>query len=167
VSVYHSRRHNGPLISLERGPDGIICALRDAEGKLNISRSPNSAEPQYLYLLFDDAPSSLLANLVFTTEGHSLSLPHALQSPPSPIRRELHRGEQQFCPAYRPPRLNGLRVGIEQRQDWEYARSLIYGDTLDADVYKQEGQFWSSSGTCSIPVAPKFVSLSDVPIHFS
>jgi mannosidase alpha-like ER degradation enhancer 1 len=115
---------------------------------------------QYLYLLFDDTPPSSLSNSVFTTEGHSLSLPHGLLAQPSPIRRELHRGEQQFCPIYRPPHLNGLRVGIEQRDDWEYGRTLIYGDDLNDDVAKEEREFWSPDGYCAIPNVPKFVSAS-------
>jgi mannosidase alpha-like ER degradation enhancer 1 len=115
---------------------------------------------QYLYLLFDDTPPSSLSNAVFTTEGHSLSLPHSLLAQPSPIRRELHRGEQQFCPAYRPPHLNGLRGGIEQRDDWEYCRTLIYGDDLNGEVGKEERKFWSPDGYCAIPNVPKFVSTS-------
>jgi len=115
---------------------------------------------QYLYLLFDDTPASSLSNSVFTTEGHSLSLPYRLLAEPSPIRRELHRGEQQFCPAYLPPTLNGLRVGIEQRDDWEYGRTLIYGDDLNNDVAKEERKYWSADGYCAVPSAPKFVSQS-------
>jgi len=115
---------------------------------------------QYLYLLFDEAPSSSLSNAVFTTEGHSLSLPHHLQLHPSPIRRELHRGEQQFCSAYRPPTLNGLRVGIEQREDWEYGRSLIYDNDLTGA--NEERKFWSPGGYCAVPHAPKFVSPAEM-----
>jgi mannosidase alpha-like ER degradation enhancer 1 len=115
-----------------------------------------SADPQYLYLLFDNAAPTSQSNAVFTTEGHSLYLPHHLQLHPSPIRRELHRGEQQFCPVYRPPTLNGLRVGIEQREDWEYGRSLIYGNDL-TDT-QEERKYWSPSGYCAVPLAPKFVS---------
>lgn len=113
---------------------------------------------QYLYLLFDDTPPSSLSNAVFTTEGHSLSLPHSLLAQPSPIRRELHRGEQQFCPVYRHPTLNGLRVGIEQRDDWEYGRALIFGEDLYDDVAVEERNYWSPDGYCAIPNVPKFVS---------
>jgi mannosidase alpha-like ER degradation enhancer 1 len=113
---------------------------------------------QYLYLLFDEAAaSSPGTNSVFTTEGHVLSLPHSLQTHPSPIRRALHRSEQQYCPAYRPPSLGGLRVGIEQRDDYEYARTLIYGEELNDDTVHQERRFWSEHGRCAVPQVPKHV----------
>lgn len=113
---------------------------------------------QYLYLLFDDSPSrSPLSNAVFTTEGHSLSLPHNHQISPSPIRRALRRGEDQRCPAYSPTSLNGLKVGIEQRDDYDYARYLIYGPTLDEDT-AEEKMYRDLNGRCSVPRVPKNVS---------
>ena len=82
---------------------------------------------KYLYLLFDTASPSPISNKVFTTEGHLLSLPHRLLKPPPAVRRALHRGENQQCPAYLPPTLNGIVAGIEQRADYDYARSLVFG----------------------------------------
>lgn len=95
---------------------------------------------------------------MFTTEGHLLSLPHSLQLQPSAVRRALHRGEQQYCPAYKPPSLNGLQVGIEQRYDYEYARTLIYGDHLEKEDAKEERGLWSEYGRCAVPQVPKHVS---------
>jgi mannosidase alpha-like ER degradation enhancer 1 len=117
---------------------------------------------QYLYLLFDEAPNTRLGNTVFSTEGHPLSLSVGLQKPIPKARRALHRGEFLQCPAYRPPRRNGLIVGIEQRSDYDYARSLVYGPELDGTYREGEEQLWDGSGTCEMPSVPRFVSYSFV-----
>lgn len=110
--------------------------------------------------MFDESDQARLDNRVFSTEGHPLSLPVSLQHAPPKARRALHRGEDLQCPAYRPPHLNGLVVGIEQRRDYEYARSLVYGSGevgAEADI---ESRTWSESGYCEVPSTPKFVSIN-------
>jgi mannosidase alpha-like ER degradation enhancer 1 len=120
------------------------------------------ADIQYLYLLFDIAPS-ILTNQVFTTEGHALSLPHSQLRPPSTVRRQMHKGENQFCPAYKPPTLGGLVVGIERRRDYEYARALVFGGDTDGLKIEDEARVgWWEGGWCEKPVMPKFVSLTSV-----
>lgn len=100
-----------------------------------------------------------MSNAVFTTEGHPLSLPLGLQVEAPAIRRALRRGEDQRCPAYAPANLNGLLVGIEQRTDWEYARGLIYGSTLEKGVAEEERRYWAHYGTCRAPQVPQHVGI--------
>ena len=103
---------------------------------------------------------------MFNTEGHPLSLPHALVDKPSPQRRAMHRGEDLFCPAYEPTRVgggksygpgwemyDGIVVGIEGRGDYDYARSLVFGpDAVPSDPVVWDG------GVCKIGKVPQFVS---------
>jgi mannosidase alpha-like ER degradation enhancer 1 len=71
----------------------------------------------------------------------------------------MHRGEDLFCPAYEPPTLGGLVVGIERRVDYEYARSLVFGWGVDGRVIEdKESVHWWEGGFCSLPSAPTFVS---------
>lgn len=117
------------------------------------------ADWQYLYLLFDDRDTSRLTNRVFTTEGHLLSLPFDKLRPPSKIRKAMHRGENLYCPKYEPPTLNGLTVGIEQRTDYEYARSLVFGWGVEGRAGEDKSRVhWSESGFCAVPQVPQHVS---------
>lgn len=125
---------------------------------LKVGRCHGEAYKQYLYLLFEDTPSTHLSNQVFTTEGHPLSMPVSMQKSPSAARRVLHRGEDLQCPMYRPPTLGGLVVGIEQRRDYEYARSLVYGPGVDGRVEEHGRVHWSEHGFCEVPSVPRFVS---------
>jgi len=125
---------------------------------LKVGLGYNVPYKQYLYLLFDDTQLTRLSNQVFTTEGHPLSMPVSMQKPPSSARRILHRGENVQCPVYRPPTLGGLVVGIEQRRDYEYARSLVYGPGVDGRVEEHGHVHWSEKGFCEVPRVPRFVS---------
>ncbi|RXK37277.1 hypothetical protein M231_05419 [Tremella mesenterica] len=112
---------------------------------------------KYLYMLFDPTPLPRLTNSVFTTEGHTLSLPHGQLRTPSFVRRAMHRGENQQCPVYRNPELGGLVVGIERRADYDYARSVVYGPGLEGVWAENEsGVKWWEGGFCVIPKAPKW-----------
>lgn len=71
----------------------------------------------------------------------------------------LRRGENVQCPTYRPPTLGGLVVGIEQRQDYEYARSLVYGPGVDGRAEEQGQVHWSEYGFCAVPSVPRYVCL--------
>ncbi|KAK4689097.1 hypothetical protein P7C73_g1006, partial [Tremellales sp. Uapishka_1] len=111
---------------------------------------------KYLYLLFDTSPLSH-SNSVFTTEGHPLSLPVSLLRQPSEARRQSHRGESLTCPPYKSPTLGGLVVGIEQRADYEYARTLVFGPSdIGVSIEDEARVHWSESGFCAVPVVPRF-----------
>lgn len=111
-------------------------------------------EGQYLFLLFDEAADEQkVSNTVFTTEGHPLTLPLALQTAPSLVRKALHAGEVLQCPAYSAPTLGGLTVGIEGRGDYEYARQLVDLSVDEGQVADAEGRFWGSGGSCVAPTS--------------
>jgi mannosidase alpha-like ER degradation enhancer 1 len=110
---------------------------------------------KYLYLLFADLPSKPPSNTVFTTEGHQLHLPRNLTRGPTAIRRALHKHEDLYCPAYVPQTLGGLPVGIEGRDDYEYARALVYGPGKDG-LRVEEGRTYDGLGTCHVPEVPRF-----------
>jgi hypothetical protein len=139
-------------LTIARRYDGKFLFVGNAEGMISWYSSP-----KYLYLLFDPTPEPL-SSKVFTTEGHPLYMPFQLQKQPSKVRRTMHRGEDLKCPAYVPTRLGGwswphrgdndwyggLIVGIESRNDYDYAAHLI-GVQGDGDT------------PCVIPKAPRFV----------
>ena len=54
----------------------------------------------------------------------------------------------------------GLVVGIEQREDYEYARSLVFGPGVDGRAEEDGQVFWSEYGVCRVPIAPRFVSVA-------
>ena len=89
-----------------------------------------------------------------------MSLPLSLQRRPPSTRKVLHRGENLQCQKYQPPRVGGLVVGIEQRHDYEYARSLVYGPGYEGVEAERGDVFWSESGFCEAPNVPRFVSLA-------
>lgn len=107
---------------------------------------------KYLYLLFDPTPSAGVSNTVFTTEGHPLRMPHNLTTAPGAAWRFNHRREDLYCPAYRPQTVNGRPVGIESRDDYDYARFLVFGDDKSP---AEDHSLWGY-GTCRVPQVPKF-----------
>jgi mannosidase alpha-like ER degradation enhancer 1 len=134
-------------------------------------------------MLFDTTPPTRpLTNKVFSTEGHPLHLPYQLlqksssssssSSPPSGTPGKAQtKGQDLFCPVYTPPTLGGgLVVGIEQRTDYEYARSLVFGPGVEGRVEERKagviagrggeggGVWWWEGGWCEVPKAPRFVS---------
>ncbi|ORX34541.1 glycoside hydrolase [Kockovaella imperatae] len=110
---------------------------------------------KYLYLLFDPSEAESPTNRVFSTEGQTLSLPPSLCRPTrhgSPSVKTPGR----TCPAYVPPTLNGLTVGIEQRLDYEYARTIVYGPGVNGRAEETGNVHWSESGFCVVPSAPRY-----------
>ena len=81
-----------------------------------------------------------------------------MQTPPSLVRKALHAGEVLRCPAYKPATLGGLVVGIEGREDYEYARQLVDLSVDEGQVADGEGRFWGSGGRCAAPTAQSHVS---------
>ncbi len=83
--------------------------------------------------------------------------------PISAARKKLRRVENLQCPAYQSPLLayddwdaeTGLRGGIADRADIDYARQLI-----GRAVSEAEEQAWSPDGWCSIPKHQPYVSMS-------
>lgn len=64
-----------------------------------------------------------------------------------------------MCPAYRPPTLNGLVVGIERRADYEHARSLVFGlGTAGTVIEDKERVMWWEGGFCEVPRVSRHVS---------
>ncbi|WVQ80984.1 hypothetical protein IAT38_003091 [Cryptococcus sp. DSM 104549] len=129
---------------------------------------------KYLYLLFSHTPFPN-SNKVYTTEGHPLYLPTSLLNRPSTTRRALHKGEHLTCPVYKPRRVGGrprsshagtaadweaeeegIVVGVEGRDEYEYARGLVYGWTALGLKAEDPKRMWWDGGVCSLPVAPKF-----------
>jgi mannosidase alpha-like ER degradation enhancer 1 len=117
-----------------------------------------SAEPQYLYLLFNhdtDKTTRRPSNQVYTTEGHALSLGTTHLHAPSASRRQLHKGEVLQCPAYVPPSMGGVVVGIEGREDFDCARQLVLGPKDGfSDGERGDGSLY---GYCSVPEVPRYV----------
>ncbi|QRW05174.1 glycoside hydrolase family 47 protein [Ceratobasidium sp. AG-Ba] len=120
---------------------------------------------KYLYLLFDEDNKISLdhSNLVFTTEGHPISLPKRHLKPVSATSRYFRQKEQNFCPAYQPTRnppslLLGESLGLVQsirsRPDSEYGR-FITG--LDASVVApSDERWWDIYGRCEVPQAEEY-----------
>ncbi|WVQ76473.1 hypothetical protein IAR50_006141 [Cryptococcus sp. DSM 104548] len=142
---------------------------------------------KYLYLLFSDTPFEN-KNRVYTTEGHPLYMPPDLLQPRSQSRKASHRGEQLFCPVYHPPiaftshhfpsspaygaggedrptppvgtdpKQFGLRVGIEDSSEYEYARGLVFGwgdEGLNWEA-KEGRKGWYDGGVCRVEEVPRF-----------
>ncbi|KAG9092639.1 alpha mannosidase-like protein [Ceratobasidium sp. UAMH 11750] len=122
---------------------------------------------KYLYLLFDEDNkiNSDHSNLVFTTEGHPISLPRHHLKPPTATSRYFRQKEQNFCPVYRPIRnppdlfpgeSYGLAQSIRSRPDAEYGR-FITG--LDLSVVAPfDERWWDASSRCEVPQAEEYVS---------
>nr|XP_019014344.1 uncharacterized protein I206_00426 [Kwoniella pini CBS 10737]OCF53125.1 hypothetical protein I206_00426 [Kwoniella pini CBS 10737] len=116
---------------------------------------------KYLYLLFADIPFPN-SNTVFTTEGHPLKMPASLLKAPSSTRRAIRKGESSTCPLYRPFAAGGIStrtgiiVGIEGREDYDYARSLVYGLDSSGVEVEDGSRIWYDGGICRTSSEPKF-----------
>ena len=104
--------------------------------------------------------------MVFTTEGHLLTLSREHIQPPSPIRRQLRRAENLQCPAYNPTRhprnplddLHGLAGSIRSREDTEFARASVGGDE-HSRASEDDSVFWMSRAWCELPRVDVYVRL--------
>ncbi|KAF8591445.1 glycoside hydrolase family 47 protein [Ramaria rubella] len=115
---------------------------------------------KYLYLLFDENNPlhSDDSNMIFTTEGHLLTLQRQHIKTPSPIRRKLRRAENLQCPAYNPTLYpwtslsdqHGLTCSIRSREDAEFAR-LTVGSDEHSRASEDDSTFWMKEGWCESP----------------
>lgn len=110
---------------------------------------------KYLYLLFqevDPVHDAVASGHLFTTEGHLLRLPTKLRKAPSHDFQEARKhdfaGANYVCQPYEPFSWGGLHVGIRQRDDYDYAASLV-DMPLVAEAEKQ----WDSDQICKLPLA--------------
>ncbi|WVR03311.1 hypothetical protein IAU60_000302 [Kwoniella sp. DSM 27419] len=116
---------------------------------------------KYLYLLFSDTPFPN-ANKVFTTEGHPLRMPSRLLRAPSAVRKARRLGENHHCPRYQPATAGGrvtgqgIVIGIEGRNEYEYARALVYGWDKEGLEVEDWNRMWWPGGTCRVPTVAKF-----------
>lgn len=96
--------------------------------------------------------------MVFSTEGHLLTLPRELIKKPAPVRRQLRRHENLQCPVYLPPRhpvdpldeTYGLAGSIRTRQDTEFAR-LTVGLDENSSASLDDSAYWLPEGWCELP----------------
>lgn len=108
---------------------------------------------KYLYLLFDEENplASSDSNLIFTTEGHILTLNATHLRPLSKSRRLSRKYENLSCPANNPSiKTPPLSSNIRSRSDYDYARSLV---GLEPDgAAATHDSFWSRPyGICEVP----------------
>lgn len=102
--------------------------------------------------------------MIFTTEGHILSLPREYLNSPPPARRKLRRAENLRCPAYTPPQYPedesyGLVTTIRSRGDAEFAR-LTVGLDIYSHAAEEDSHFWFPGGWCEMPQVDLYVRLS-------
>ncbi|CAG7849149.1 ER degradation-enhancing alpha-mannosidase-like protein 1 Flags: Precursor [Serendipita indica DSM 11827] len=118
---------------------------------------------KYLYLLFDENNplASSDSNMVFTTEGHVLTLNTTHLRPMSEVRRESRKHENLVCPVVEPyvgnagVRMPPLSYGIRSRPDYDYARTLV--DFVPADTEFDPDVLWSQPyGLCEVPTVEIF-----------
>ncbi|CAE6449780.1 unnamed protein product [Rhizoctonia solani] len=124
---------------------------------------------KYLFLMFDEDNkiNSDDQNVVFTTEGHLITLSHQHLKKPSEASRYLRQKEQNFCPVYQPARnppdlysgeAFGLVQSIRSRPDSDYGRFLT---GLDLSVVgASDSPWWDLSGRCAVPQPEEYVSTS-------
>ncbi|KAG8835874.1 alpha mannosidase-like protein [Serendipita sp. 399] len=113
---------------------------------------------KYLYLLFDESNplASTDSNIVFTTEGHILTLNNTHLRPMSRSRRLARKYENLTCPVYE-LYSNELSTGalssghgIRNRPDYDYARTLV--DLPTNGEAATEDLDWSTPyGICEVP----------------
>ncbi|KAH7344593.1 alpha-mannosidase [Rhizoctonia solani] len=115
---------------------------------------------KYLFLMFDEDNkiNSDDQNVVFTTEGHLITLSHQHLKKASEASRYLRQKEQNFCPVYQPARnppdvypgeAFGLVQSIRSRPDSDYGRFLT---GLDLSVVgASDSPWWDLSGRCAVP----------------
>ncbi|CEL58109.1 alpha mannosidase-like protein [Rhizoctonia solani AG-1 IB] len=115
---------------------------------------------KYLFLMFDEDNmiNSDDQNLVFTTEGHLITLSQQHLKAPSEASRYFRQKEQNFCPVYQPTRnppnvypgeAYGLVQSIRSRPDSDYSR-FITGLELSV-VGASDSLWWDLSGRCAVP----------------
>ncbi|KAL5640918.1 hypothetical protein ACGC1H_001409 [Rhizoctonia solani] len=115
---------------------------------------------KYLFLIFDEDNkiNSDDQNMVFTTEGHLVTLSPQHLKKPSEASRYFRRKEQNFCPIYQPTRnppdthsgeAFGLVQSIRSRPDSDYGRFLT-GLELSV-VGASDSPWWDLSGRCAVP----------------
>lgn len=106
---------------------------------------------KYLYLLFDldNSVNQALEGSVFTTEGHVLERPNVNKSRLSIQARESRRKEfnqsEIICLKHQPFSINGLKMGIQHRFDYDYTRNLVDMPLLESD-------YWNRWGFCKEPI---------------
>jgi mannosidase alpha-like ER degradation enhancer 1 len=85
-------------------------------------------------------------------------MPYNLTTPPTAAWRANHRGEDLFCPVYTPQTMGGLPVGIEGRDDYDYARALVFGSGEEGVAIEEPSAraLWSEEGTCALPHVPNY-----------
>ncbi|KAG9128167.1 alpha mannosidase-like protein [Ceratobasidium sp. 392] len=181
-STYFLYRATGDAFYLDVGERVLLDLIRRAKVECGLSTLSNvqtgehedrmesfalSETLKYLYLLFDEDNkiNSDHSNLVFTTEGHPISLPRHHLKPASATSRYFRQKEQNFCPVYRPARnppdlfpgeSYGLIQSIRSRPDAEYGR-FITG--LDPSVVAPfDERWWDVFGWCEVPQAEEYVS---------
>ncbi|KAB5594202.1 Alpha mannosidase-like protein [Ceratobasidium theobromae] len=117
---------------------------------------------KYLYLLFDEDNQINFEdqNVVFTTEGHLITLSQHHLKPPSATSRRLRQKEQNFCPVYQPTRGPagnfgspaeglGLTQSVRNRPESDYGR-FITGLDISA-VASSDAPWWDLYGWCAVP----------------
>ncbi|ELU43139.1 ER degradation-enhancing alpha-mannosidase-like 1 [Rhizoctonia solani AG-1 IA] len=106
-------------------------------------------------------------NMVFTTEGHLITLSQQHLKTPSEASRYFRQKEQNFCPVYQPARnppslypgeSYGLIQSIRSRPDSDYGR-FITGLELSV-VGASDSPWWDLSGRCAVPQPEEYVSTS-------
>ncbi|CAE6542789.1 unnamed protein product [Rhizoctonia solani] len=123
---------------------------------------------KYLFLMFDEDNkiNSDDQNIVFTTEGHLITLSQEYLKKPSEASRYFRQKEQNFCPVYQPTRNPpdvssgefGLVQSIRSRPDSDYGR-FITGLELSV-VGASDSPWWDLSGRCAVPQPEEYVSTS-------
>ncbi|CAE7111477.1 unnamed protein product [Rhizoctonia solani] len=124
---------------------------------------------KYLFLMFDEDNkiNSDDQNMVFTTEGHLITLSQQHLKKPSDAARYFRQKEQNFCPVYQPTRTPldgrsgeafGLVQSIRSRPDSDYGR-FITGLELSV-VEASDASWWDLSGRCAVPQPEEYVSTS-------
>ncbi|CAE6522002.1 unnamed protein product [Rhizoctonia solani] len=124
---------------------------------------------KYLFLLFDEDNkiNSDDQNVVFTTEGHLITLSQQHLKKPSEASRYYRQKEQNFCPVYRPVRnppdlytgeAFGLVQSIRSRPDSDYGRFITGLDLLVVGAF--DSPWWDLSGRCAVPQPEEYVSTS-------
>ncbi|CAE6381543.1 unnamed protein product [Rhizoctonia solani] len=124
---------------------------------------------KYLFLIFDEDNkiNSDDQNMVFTTEGHLMTLSPQHLKKPSQASRYFRQKEQNFCPVYQPTRnppdarsgeAFGLVQSIRSRPDSDYGRFLT-GLELSV-VGASDSPWWDLSGRCAVPQPEEYVSTS-------
>ncbi|KAG8747282.1 alpha mannosidase-like protein, partial [Ceratobasidium sp. 428] len=181
-STYFLYRSTGDTFYLDVGERVLLDLIRRAKVDCGLSTLSNvqtgehedrmesfalSETLKYLYLLFDEDNkiNSDHSNLVFTTEGHPISLPRNHLKPATATSRSLRQKEQNFCPVYRPTRNPpdlfpgesfGLIQSIRSRPDAEYGRFITGLDLSVVAPYDE--RWWDVSGRCEVPQAEEYVS---------